>query len=347
MATRDNASFEKALAGASLTLLQNEPLAKYTTIEIGGPARFFVRARSSAELERVVRLAHTAEIPLFVLGKGSNVIISDRGFDGLVVLNEASHWHIVDQSATRATVAETESRFQRVDDPLEKLAAFDYSEDQQPDVLVRVASGARISVLIKELLKQGITGLQWFSGIPATVGGAVYMNMHGGAHYFGDYVMRAAITDGVRRRVVTHDYFQFDYDWCRLHDTAEIVLHADLALKRGDVDRARKLAQAWAKQKARQPQRSAGCIFQNLTAEQQQRLNLATSSVGYVIDKLLHLKGKRVGGAMVSEDHAAFIVNCGNATAADVVELIAIIKGEAAAKLDLELQLEVKLIGKL
>ncbi|HPN74609.1 MAG TPA: hypothetical protein PK386_04895, partial [Candidatus Marinimicrobia bacterium] len=114
----------------------------------------------------------------------------------------------------------------------------------------------------------------------------------------------------------------------------------------GNVEQARIVAQEWKSRKSFQPRRSAGCIFKNLSPEAQKQFNLPTSSVGYLIDKVLNLKGLRIGGAVISPKHAAFIENDGTASAKDVYELIKIIKTKAKETLGLELETEVELLGK-
>jgi len=198
---------------------------------------------------------------------------------------------------------------------------------------------------MKELFDQGITGLQWYAGVPATIGGSIFMNMHGGHHFFGDIVFRAELFDGEKARWEPQRYFNFNYDWSILHNTREIVLRAELVLRKGDPQKAREQARKWARSKSQQPQRSAGCIFQNLNPDQQQKLKLDTPSVGYVVDKLLGLKGVSCGDAVIAPSHAAFIVNKGKASANDVYYLYKRIQDASREKLGIELQPEVEFIG--
>jgi UDP-N-acetylmuramate dehydrogenase len=169
--------------------------------------------------------------------------------------------------------------------------------------------------------------------------------MHGGNHFFGDFVHSAYLYDGQDVKKVQNDYFQFGYDWSILHSTAEIVLEANLILHYGDTEKAKALSVDWARRKSLQPQKSAGCIFQNLTKEQQQQLDLPTSSIGYLIDKVLGLKGLQKGDAIISPEHAAFIVNRGKARAADVYYLYKTILQKANEQLGIKLKPEVEFIG--
>ena len=171
------------------------------------------------------------------------------------------------------------------------------------------------------------------------------MNMHGGEYFFGNFVYNALLFDGENTKTVNHEYFKFGYDWSILHETGEIILEADLLLFYGDVEKAKALSVDWARRKSLQPQKSAGCVFQNLTHEQQEKLNLPTSSIGYLIDKVLELKGTQKGGAIISNNHAAFIENLGHAKAQDVYYLYQVIKEKAKQKLELDLKSEIEFIG--
>ncbi len=291
------------------------PLAQITTLRVGGPARWYVQTENSARLVQVLQIAEDRKIPFKVLGNGSNVLISDEGFDGLIIHNSGGRVTLLDEG------------------------------EVFPQVRVRVDAGVRLAGLIRQLWQMNVSGLEWFAGIPATVGGALYMNAHGGKQFFGDFVVKAALFKNGVIREVTKDYFKFAYDFSILHQTGETVLWVELNLVRNKVYEAQQLYKEWAQQKSFQPQRSAGCIFQNLTLEQQKRLKLPTPSVGYFIDKILGLKGARSGDAFISTDHAAFIVNNGRARANDVWRLIQLVQQKAVETANIELRLEIELVG--
>ncbi len=324
--------FLEQAARAGLDLKTNFPLSTVTTIGIGGPARWYCEVNDGGKLLKLIALAEQFKVPFKVLGKGSNVLFSDAGFDGLIIHN---------QTEGIAVLQEVESLKQRPTLP-EYLTQS--QSDYQP-VLVQVASGMRLSVLINRLHKMGIVGLEYFAGIPATVGGSIYMNAHGGPYFFGQFLQSARLLDGQNVKDVPADYFDFAYDFSKLQQTGEIVLDATLCLWKGPVEIAQNFFKSWARQKKIQPQKSAGCVFQNLTTEQQARLNLPTPSVGYFIDKLLGLKGFRKGGARISPAHAAFIENLGQATASDVLWLIDHVQNKARSDFGIELKLEIELIG--
>jgi UDP-N-acetylmuramate dehydrogenase len=327
------------LQKSSTTFHRDAPLAKYTTLGVGGPADLLVVAGTTQQLLTVITIVRPAGCPFKVIGKGSNLVFSDNGYRGIIIVNQAQEWQILPAPASPRNLRQTDNRY--------GTTAGIPQEDTTivPEgVLVQVASGNRITPLIKELFKAGITGLEWFTGIPATVGGAVYMNIHGADHFFGDCIETVKLISGDSVKEVGSDYFKFAYDWSILHETQEIVLEVVLRLKRGDVARAKRLSHDWARYKANQPQRSAGCIFQNLTLEEKEKVGIPTPSVGYLIDKVLGLKGSRKGNAVVSSKHAAFIENLGGASAEDVLYLINLIQQRARQQLGLELKSEVEII---
>ncbi len=350
-----SSSFDAALAKIFAEIKIDEPLALHTTLGVGGPATRLTTATTAEQLQEGVRLAHTHNVPVFVLGWGSNLIVSDRGFPGLVIKNRAQSWHVISEALLTTTSnkqsQQTPARLMPSGEGFYQIDDLLYSEEDATPVVVQAEAGAKIDTLMKALFKQGITGLQWFAGIPATIGGAIYMNMHGGYHFFGDCVKQALLfgpqatakDDGIKQ--VDQNYFQFDYDYSILHQTKETVLWAQLKLFRGDVQRAQATAREWARRKALQPQRSAGCIFRNLSSEEQKRLNLPTPSIGYLVEHVLKLKGVRRGDAIISPRHAAFIENLGKARAKEVKALIDLIEEKAKNELGLALQKEVEYLG--
>ncbi|MFQ5605556.1 MAG: UDP-N-acetylmuramate dehydrogenase [bacterium] len=340
-----NGLFDQTLNKIFSEVKSDEPMSLHTTAKVGGKARRFVDAHQTEQIPHAVTCCRRFQVPFFVLGNGSNVIFSDKGFDGLVIRNLSQNYRILASSKVSQSKSDIPVRYQ----PLPSSDTLPKSDKQERiklnTVLVEVDSGLRLTALMKNLLKQGITGLEWFAGIPASVGGAIYMNLHGGERFFSHLVAEATLLSGEQVKVVPNAYFKFNYDYSVLHDTREIVLRAILRLQKSDVSEAERFSRQWAKHKSMQPQKSAGCIFRNLTEEEQIRLNLPTSSTGYVIDKILQLKGTRCGDAVISTQHAAFIENLGKAKAADFYTLTQLIKNQAKQKLNLDLKLEVEFVG--
>lgn len=295
----------------SPSLRPEVPLAPYTTFGIGGPARLLVDVATSEELRHAVCWAQREGLSHTVLGRGSNVLAADRGFDGLVVRNARS---------TR----------------LELLG----------DTCVRAESGVGIDRLIAATVAVGWSGLEHFAGIPSTLGGALWQNLHFLAPdrsrlvFLGDLVQSATVLlDGAVERV-TRDWFRFGYDESVLRSGNEaVVLDATLRLSPGrprelrDVVRAN-LAWRAERHPAGAVTRSAGCVFRNPPG----------TSAARVIDGA-GLKGARVGGAIVSRRHANFVLNTGSATASDVRTLIADVTERVAARSGLRLEPELDFLG--
>jgi UDP-N-acetylmuramate dehydrogenase len=326
----------------------NELLAPYTTLKVGGPADLFYTADSSGELTEVVKLAKEYEVPVTVIGWASNVLISDKGIRGLVIKYRSNNIEIIgevdkekqDELKTKARLVQADKR------TYYDFSEIDFDESSYPIVQVKADAGVAIQFAINTLINKGITGLQWFSGIPGTIGGAIYNNIHGGAHFMEEFVDSVEILDeDMQIRTLPKSELNFDYDYSRFHKTKEIILSAILDLRKGDIERARNASIEWARRKKLQPAKSAGCNWQNIDEETQKKLNLESNSWGYIIDKVLGLKGKRVGGAQISEHHAAFMENIGDAKAADVLELMKLVHNTSKEKLDITPKPEIFLLG--
>lgn len=324
-----------------LVVKKNEPLNLHTTIHTGGPATLIVFTPSSYSLQVVLKYLIKFNLPYLLLGNGSNVVISDDGFEGIVIINTAGNWQILNEEVLGCPEQLIPGRLQNSD----AVTADKSTVDNGQNIIIRVDSGLKLNSLTNALYKEDIYGLQWFAGIPATVGGAIYMNIHGGHKYFSSLIHSARLSDGTSEKTVDNKYFEFDYDWSILHKTGEIILHADLCLKKGPKKTAQDTGKLWAKSKSNQPQNSAGCIFKNLTSDEQERLDLPSPSIGYLIEHVLKLKGIHIGGACISDKHAAFIENTGNASSSDVLSLIELVREKAKKDLNLDLELEVELIN--
>lgn len=322
-------------------VITQQPLAQYTTFRIGGPAEYFFTALTTQDLIKAVTAARSCGLAFTILGNGSNLLISDQGIKGLVIKNQTSNIKILKPLApkTKKSIAR---RFKMTQD----LHNLDYDQSRYQPVLVKLDSGVTLAKAIFTLIDQGITGLEWFAGIPATIGGAAFINLHGADKYFSDFLVEAEILDKQNQlKTVSHEYFDYDYDYSRIKSSQDLVLTVTLKLFKGPKELALKIAKVWQEKKSSQPQISAGCVFQNLTLKQQKQLKLPTPSTGYLIDKKLNLKTKQIGQARISDKHAGFIENLGQATAKDVYQLIQLIKQQAKDQLGIDLQLEIVLLG--
>lgn len=329
----------------------NFVLAPLTTVKIGGPAELFCAISNRDDFIQVVQTAKQHHLPVTILGWGANTLIADRGIKGLVIKNMTAGIEVQDAKAeTKAVPVNTVSaRWQSHSTEHAKWHTFEdlnYDESDQPSVQVRIDAGVALPVAITQLIQLGITGLQWFARIPATMGGAIVNNIHGGTHFLSEYIVSVdVITPEGKLKTLPTDQLEFGYDYSRFHHSGEVIVSALFKLYRGDAEKARSVVKEWSVRKQRQPAKSLGCIFQNLTAEQQQRLGFPTNSIGYVMDQVLHLKNFQIGDAKISDFHAAFIENVGQATAADYLAVIKKMIAAADQKLAVKLKPEIFFLG--
>ena len=288
------------------------PLAPYTTFRIGGPADVLLEAQTADELATAITAAKRAGVPWFVLGLGANVLIGDRGIRGLVIRNAAA--------------AHTIS-------PEGKL----WSE-----------SGAVMQDLVLDSVRAGWSGLEHYIGIPSTVGGALWQNLHFLspaperertmfiAEVFESCEILAVEGD---RRVVDAEYIKFGYDDTVFHHRRDVVLSATFQLTKGDPARLHQILQenlSWrgSRHPWLQVHPSAGSIFKKIEGV----------GAGRLIDQC-GLKGFRVGDAQISHIHANILVNLGHATASDVRALVAHAQTAVKKQFGYELQPEIGFIG--
>lgn len=346
--------FEQVKAAfPNLTFKPNEHLAKYTTVKIGGPAEVFCDLDTKDDLLKVVQFAQQNSIPITMLGWGANTLISDYGIKGLVIRYLSQEITVWNEDKTQQFLQNYQkqhftARWKAVDAPDSPVAEFadlDFKENA-PRVAVTIASGASLPATINKLLQQGVTGLQWYARIPATIGGAIYNNIHGGTHFIGEHLVEVEVitqTGELKKYAVSE--LELEYDFSRFHHSNDVIIAATFLLFKGNVAEAQKVAVEWARRKAVQPQNSLGCVFQNLSKQEQERLNLPTPSIGYLIQHVLKLQGYRVGDAQVSTRHAAFIENLGQATAANYLSVIEKIITEAKNNCGLHLKPEIFFLG--
>lgn len=329
----------------------NEPLSSHTTLRIGGPADIFYEAKNSGELIKAVRLAGSFGVPMTVIGGGSNILVSDFGIRGLVVKNSGGKMEIKERTLfgfKRHRDIEIDSRWVPSMEGTMKydFADLDYDESEYPDIEVVLDSGVNLQAAMFKLFDQGITGLQWYSRIPGTIGGAVFNNIHGGSHVFSEIVSKVVVltSSGDIKNISTKD-MGFEYDKSRIHKTGEIIIAAHLTLKKGDVAKAKGVAEEWRKRKSTQPVNSAGCVFKNISEEEKEILGYPTTATGYIVEHILNMTGYAVGGAMISPDHHNFIINTGGATAKDYLSVRDEIVRRAKETVGLELADEIIFMG--
>ena len=296
----------------SSRLQANVPLAPYTTFRIGGPADLLYDATSADELANAVVLARKVGVPFFLLGLGANILVGDKGIRGVVIRNLARATRFLDSDRLWAE------------------------------------SGAIVHHLILASIERGRSGLEHFVGIPSTLGGALWQNLHflspapaRERTMFLDEVVESVELLGVddKRYTVDRDYMKFGYDTSILHYSGDIALAATLRLIPADANDMHRVMQenlSW--RGARHPwldiHPSAGSIFKKIEGV----------GAGRLVDQC-GLKGFRIGGAQISHIHANIILNLGDATAADVRAIIDHAQQTVASQLGYHLEPEIMFVG--
>jgi UDP-N-acetylmuramate dehydrogenase len=282
----------------------DEPLAKHTTFGIGGPADCMVFPETREELSKLLKYAYQKKISAIFIGSGSNILVWDKGFNGIVISLKKSFKNLTIKRNSQ----------------------------------IIVEAGVMLGTMVKQAMAAEIGGLESLIGVPGTVGGALIMN----AGAFGSEISKyfeEAKTMTIEGDIKSYKKGEIEFSY--RHSTFpknEILLEATFQCKRGkpaEILKDRKVASDGRKSNQPLKFRSAGSIFKNPSD---------SLAAGYLIDKT-GLKGTERGGAAISEKHANFIVNMGDATAADVLYLIKLAKKYVAKKFHINLELEVKLIG--
>jgi UDP-N-acetylmuramate dehydrogenase len=288
------------------------PLAPLTTFRVGGPAEWFADVETIEELQALVGDASDAGVPVTVIGGGSNVLVADAGVQGLVC----------------------------------RLRLTDVAQvDAGP---VRAGAGVTINGLVRWTVGRGFAGLEAWAGTPGTVGGAIAGNAHWQGRNIGDLVRAVVVVSGTGDLIVrSHDEMEFAYDTSRLKRTREIAVRAAFVVRPGDAAALRATARESLRYRKRtQPlaQPSAGCIFQNPDRARDPVPPDVPCSAGALVDRA-GLKGRRVGGAVISATHGNFIVNDGSATAADIKALIDLARDGVRQRFGVELRDEIVYLG--
>lgn len=316
-----NSAFVRSLQSIAEVKL-DEPLSRHTTIGIGGPADAFAAATSVEQLAALLDVSRRFDMPFFVLGSGSNIVVGDRGIRGLTIENKATHY-------TQPRAVEIQA------------AAAPVSEGSGvPSYRVRAETGASFALTSRQLAFAGFQGLEWACGIPGTIGGAVVYNAGAYGGCLGDVLERIAVWDAV--------------DGVRQYEAADLglvyrgsaftkglmagraVLWAEFVLWPGDPAELRaRIADYDARRLKAQPRgRNAGSFFKNPPGSPAWKL---LDGVG--------LRGYQIGGARFSDKHCNFLINGGDATAADVAALKALAQQRVREQYGVELEGEVSFVG--
>jgi UDP-N-acetylmuramate dehydrogenase len=286
------------------SVAEGKPLARYTSLRVGGPADLLVTAESAEAMQQAALLAWEAGVPCYVLGSGSNVLVADSGIRGLVVLNRARAASVVEGG-------------------------------------IRAESGAALATVARLAVSAGLAGLEWASGIPGTVGGAVVGNAGAWGSDVASTLRQATVleADGTLG-TWPPERFAYGYRTSVLKGQGPgrrgVVLEAEFRLQPAEVSGLRaRVAEIGAQRKARQPAgASCGSVFRNPPGDYAGRLVEAAG-----------LKGEKRGGAVISPIHANFVVNEGGARAGDVRALIEVMQATVQERFGVRLELEIEILG--
>lgn len=295
---------------------ENFSLRPFTTIKIGGPAQLFIQSADTEELRRVFTYCKEHKISLFILGGGSNLLFSDKGYQGVVL----------------------------------KIANMHYELDKNSHgARLELGAGYIINLAATKLIDEQLSGFEYLYGLPGSVGGAIYMNSKWPKSHFAisdvvtqiSYLSETGVVEAYDR-----EHTQFGYGFSEFQRKNGIVLSVTFQLKEANRSTIQKLCQE-VMQYRRETQPTgvltAGCVFKNITEEERINYDLSTRSAGYLIDKA-GFKNTKYGGLLVSPVHANFFVNTGKATAKGYSELVALIKEKVREKFGVVLREEVVVV---
>ncbi|SMP44644.1 UDP-N-acetylmuramate dehydrogenase [Fibrobacter sp. UWB10] len=301
-----------------MQILENELMSKHTSFKVGGSAHYYVKAECINDIQSATALAREKGLPYFILGNGTNLLVSDKGFDGVVITLAGEFSEIVDLGN----------------------GAF------------KVGAATPLGRFARNVLKLGFAGIHKLAGIPGTLGGAIYMNAGAYGQEIGTCCTQVTVldSDGNIREISNADC-AFGYRQSIFQKDKAIILSATFQLPAANAegktvaDLEAELAECMAKRKASQPLNmpNAGSTFKRLdkgSADMPQQI-----APGYYIEQA-GLKGYRIGGAEVSTVHANFIVNAGGATAGDIKQLSEFVQQKVAEKFGIQLKREIILLGK-
>lgn len=298
--TENYEKLKEALGSEKIKL--NEPMKLHTYMKVGGSADLYYEATSESELKSAVLAALELGVPYTVLGQGANVLVSDKGVRGLVIANKSNGIKFL------------------------------------PHDFVEVESGVNLVELSREVGKRGLGGLERMTRVPATVGGAIFMNAGDTSkrEFFGDLVVSISVINKNGEVKKLHpEEANFTYRTSRFQDSGEVILSAKLQLpKMSQAEIDNKVKDILIRKTRHPAGPSVGSTFRNPEGHY----------AGELIDKL-GLKGTAVGGAKISDQHGNFIINTGMATASDIKELIELMKTKVKERFDIELREEVRYIG--
>ena len=282
----------------------NEPMSKYTSFKIGGPAECLVKIETLEQLKSILKYTNEYDIKLTIIGNGSNILVSDDGIKGIVVKIE-----------------------------IDKLKI----DVQDKKALITVGSGVKLGLLAQKCLKQEITGFEFASGIPGTIGGAIRMNAGAHGSEMKDIVKTVTyINRNGKIHKIENNQAEFEYRKSLFTHNDYIIVETEIELQKGNVNEIKEKMNEYANfRKEKQPIEypSAGSTFKR--------------GSDFITAKLIDecgLKGYQIGGAQISEKHAGFIINKDNATAKDVIKLMKYTKEQVYEKFGKTIEAEIEIL---
>jgi UDP-N-acetylmuramate dehydrogenase len=309
-----------------MEIQRNISLKKFTSFKIGGPARYFVKVSSLDDFEEAISFAEKKKLKVFVLGGGSNILVSDNGFDGLIIKNEIADFEVLESNS---------------------------------DWQIKAGSGLPLAHLISFGVENNLKNIGYLAGIPGTLGGAIFGNAGAFRHSISEFVEKVEIFDLItkKKEVIEKQALKFNYRSSILQEKKNwFLLNAYLKLQKDNSEDLRKIvSEILEKRKEKQPLEfpSAGSIFKNIPLEEAKKEVLKREKflvvdgfvpAGFLIEKL-GLKGLKKGDAMFSEKHANFIINLGEARARDVKFLIDLAREKAKERYQIKLKEEIRYLG--
>lgn len=310
-------------------ILRNESMKKHTSFKIGGEAEFFVKAKNIEEIKHILSICKNNNIPLTIVGNGSNLLVKDNGIKGIVLKVDFDNIKIENiEDYNIQNMLDKENKWENIK-----------QKNNENYAIVTVGAGVTLGKLAQVLLKKSISGFEFASGIPGTIGGAIRMNAGAYGSEFKDIVIETTCINLNGEIIKLNNVQQkFEYRRSVFKDEKYIILESKLMLKCVEDSKIikEKMDEYKKSRVEKQPIEfpSAGSTFKR--------------GSDFITAKLIDecgLKGYTVGDAQVSTKHAGFVINKGNATAEDVIKLVEIIKKTILDKFEKNIELEVEIIG--
>lgn len=323
-------------------IFYEEPMKDHTSFKVGGPAEVFIKVENEQELQEIQAFANNEKIPIVIIGNGSNILVTDKGVRGIVAKIDIKKLEIQDNEQADGQNQNKEQINQKNSNQSNESNAQMNAQNNELNgnttKKITVGAGNKLIELAYTLAKQDIAGLEELSGIPGTIGGAIRMNAGAHGKEMKDVIESVKVMDENGNIKILHNLdLQFEYRNSIFSKTKDIILEATMILPIGKKQEIQQKIKEYADlRKAKQPLEypSAGSTFKRGN-------NFITAKL---IDEA-GLKGYQIGGAAISEKHAGFIVNKGNATAKDILELIEYAQENVYEKAGEKIELEVEILG--